>query len=225
MAPETPTSINHPWLDRLFATRLYAKLPRYFGWAALAFFLLGVFAFVFELGPLRNALLLGVGSIFCFLALCVLREPGVPERERLASFGRVLGGSLLVAIGLMLFMPGSPMTWDKRVRGTAPKLVETERGARLNEYFRSANKGASEYKGGTAERNVSDGLRKAILRRDKQRCLICERRAREEGLEVDHSRALMNGGSNEPENLAVLCVPCHLEKTAMDKSLRRFRGK
>lgn len=223
MVSENSTANESSWSDRFVSSSFYAKLPRRFGWAAVAFFLLGVLAYVFELGPLRNALLLGLGAVFCFLAMCVLREPGVSERDRWASFGRVGAGCLLVAIGLMIFMPGSPMTWNKRVRGTAPRLVETERGPRLNEYFRAANKGASEYQGGTAERKVSDGLRKAILRRDKQRCLICSSRARKEGLEVDHSRALMNGGSNEPENLAVLCVPCHVEKTAMDKSLRRFR--
>jgi len=223
MVSEHSISSSSAWFDRFVSSSFYAALPRRFGWAAVAFFLLGVLAYVFELGPLRNALLLGLGAVFCFLAMCVLREPGVSERERWASFGRVLAACLLVAIGLMILMPGSPMTWNKRVRGTAPNLVATERGPRLNEYFRAANKGASEYQGGTAERNVSDGLRKAILRRDQQRCLICSNRSRKEGLEVDHSRALMNGGSNEPENLAVLCVPCHVEKTAMDKSLRRFR--
>jgi len=35
----------------------------------------------------------------------------------------------------------------------------------------------------------------------------------------------MNGGGNQPTNLATLCVPCHDEKTAMDRSLKRQREK
>jgi|GEM_PF-821083 len=225
-APGTPAPINRrSWLERLFASKLYVRLPRWLGWAAVAFFLLGVAAFVLELGPLRNALLLGLLSVFCFLAMCVLREPDVSDRAPLGSLARVAAGTLLVAIGLMLLLPGSPMTWNKQVRGTAPKLTQTERAPRLNEYFRTANQGVSDYKGGTAERDVPAGLRKAVLRREGHRCVVCSSPSKKEGLEVDHSRALMNGGTNEPDNLATLCVPCHVEKTAMDKALRRFREK
>lgn len=43
-------------------------------------------------------------------------------------------------------------------------------------------------------------------------------------LEVDHKRALMNGGDNSLDNLATLCRDCHVVKTKMDNSLRRKRA-
>ena len=58
--------------------------------------------------------------------------------------------------------------------------------------------------------------------RDANRCVVCGSR---EKLEVDHMRALMNGGDNRINNLSTLCDPCHTEKTRMDNSLRRKRKK
>ena len=100
---------------------------------------------------------------------------------------------------------------------------ESARWKRLVEYFRSAN-GAEvlHWRGETTKRNVSSSKRKRVLARDKNRCVLCGSR---EKLEVDHKRALMNGGNNRINNLATLCDPCHTDKTRMDSSLRRKRKK
>ena len=78
------------------------------------------------------------------------------------------------------------------------------------------------WKGETTKRNVSGSMRKRVLERDANCCVVCGSR---EKLEVDHKRALMNGGDNRINNLSTLCDPCHTEKTRMDNSLRGKRKK
>jgi len=111
----------------------------------------------------------------------------------------------------------------ERVKGTGPDLEASTQPKRLAEYFREGNKGAIHYTGGTAERSVSSSMRAGIIKRDGKACVLCG--AVSVPFEVDHRRALMNGGGNDPANLACLCVPCHDEKTAMDRSLKRQREK
>jgi len=41
-----------------------------------------------------------------------------------------------------------------------------------------------------------------------------------EAVELDHIRALVNGGSDTPENLQGLCAACHKAKTARDMGHR-----
>ena len=38
--------------------------------------------------------------------------------------------------------------------------------------------------------------------------------------EVDHERALADGGTNDPSNLVPLCTPCHRVKTARESDAR-----
>lgn len=48
-------------------------------------------------------------------------------------------------------------------------------------------------------------------------CVMCSQKGRVRlGVEMDHIVALVNGGGNEDENLQMLCVECHKEKTATD---------
>lgn len=99
-----------------------------------------------------------------------------------------------------------------------------ERSQKINEYFRAANENVGAFDCGitTNERNLNEGIKRDIRRRDGNCCVICGSAVK---LEVDHMRALMNGGSNSPTNLATLCDDCHTEKTRMDNSLRRKREK
>lgn len=90
----------------------------------------------------------------------------------------------------------------------------------LNEYFRQHNHGVIYYKGGTTKRNVSQNTKDAVKQRDNYQCTLCKST---EQLEVDHARALMNGGNNEIDNLFTLCDLYHTAKTRMDNSLRRKR--
>ena len=92
--------------------------------------------------------------------------------------------------------------------------------AQIGAYFLAANQGALYWTGGKVKRDVSGSQRERVLARDGYRCVICGSR---DDLEVDHKRALSNGGDNSLSNLATLCHDCHVIKTKMDGSLRRKR--
>ena len=106
--------------------------------------------------------------------------------------------------------------------GTGPDLQAKDKEKRLNEYFQEGNTNWETHRLGKPkiERDVTSKLKSAIRDRDDHQCVIC---GLTEPLEVDHTRALENGGDNEPDNLATLCRNCHGLKGSMDKSLRRKR--
>ena len=52
-------------------------------------------------------------------------------------------------------------------------------------------------------------LRLEVLDRDRWRCQACGKAGM---LEVDHIQPLEDGGSDEPDNLQVLCRGCHIDK-------------
>ncbi|MDW7646431.1 MAG: YHYH domain-containing protein [Desulfuromonadales bacterium] len=104
----------------------------------------------------------------------------------------------------------------------SPALSAAARELKINDYFRSANEkvGAFDCDLVIHERDVSTSLKAVVKARDGYRCVIC---GSTHQLEVDHRRALMNGGDNAEGNLATLCDDCHTAKTRMDNSLRRKR--
>jgi 5-methylcytosine-specific restriction protein A len=60
-----------------------------------------------------------------------------------------------------------------------------------------------------------DKLRKRILARDKHLCQTCKAEGRiKAGNIVDHRLAKAKGGTDDPENLAVICDEHHKTKTA-----------
>jgi len=93
---------------------------------------------------------------------------------------------------------------------------------RINLYFRRANEnvGALNCNLKIYRRNVPAKTKVYIKNRDGNRCVICNSSNK---LEVDHIRALQNGGNNSYANLATLCDSCHIIKTRLDNSLRRKR--
>jgi len=99
-----------------------------------------------------------------------------------------------------------------------------EKDQRIGDYFRQANEnvGALSCEQVIHERGVLDGVKAHVRQRDGNHCVICGSTTK---LEVDHKRALMNGGSNDSANLATLCDDCHTAKTRMDNSLRHKREK
>lgn len=59
-------------------------------------------------------------------------------------------------------------------------------------------------------------IREKVLRLEPI-CYICKAKGKITlGKEVDHIKALINGGTNDMENLAAVCVPCHQEKSRKD---------
>lgn len=83
-----------------------------------------------------------------------------------------------------------------------------------------AQPGRIERKRGSA--GVKD--RNQIKERDCGLCQACKRKGRTTvGSVVDHITPLWKGGSDEPENKELLCVPCHDVKTA-GEAAERARG-
>ena len=60
-------------------------------------------------------------------------------------------------------------------------------------------------------------VRKDVLRRDRYRCSICERRFRKRELDVDHIIPVKMGGDLfDKKNLRTLCKECHKAKSKLD---------
>ena len=65
----------------------------------------------------------------------------------------------------------------------------------------------------------------AIRKAQRDRCAGCGKKLKGAG-EVDHIQALINGGSNWPANLQLLCCPCNRSKNDRDPLIfMRERGK
>jgi len=65
----------------------------------------------------------------------------------------------------------------------------------------------------TKRKLIKPSLRFEILKRDDYRCQICGDTAKEGAkLEVDHIHPVSKGGSNNPDNLQVLCRDCNAGK-------------
>ncbi len=64
-------------------------------------------------------------------------------------------------------------------------------------------------------------IRKRILRRDCGLYQLCQKRDRLSlATEVDHIVALINGGTDDDDNLQSLCRDCHVMKTRADKGFK-----
>jgi 5-methylcytosine-specific restriction protein A len=53
-----------------------------------------------------------------------------------------------------------------------------------------------------------------IIKNFNYQCNICKCCLKKQPFEIDHIRALSNGGTNEMKNLQPLCKACHLVKTS-----------
>jgi 5-methylcytosine-specific restriction endonuclease McrA len=64
--------------------------------------------------------------------------------------------------------------------------------------------------------------RRFRFERSRGRCENCSKVVTWEGRDwqCDHLIALVDGGTNQIENLRVLCTPCHLAKTRYDRRKR-----
>jgi hypothetical protein len=64
---------------------------------------------------------------------------------------------------------------------------------------------------------VGDSLRFQILKRDRV-CQLCGVGPKDEVLEVDHIIPRSKGGTNNPDNLQVLCTRCNRGKSNRDQT-------
>ena len=58
-----------------------------------------------------------------------------------------------------------------------------------------------------------------LLDLQKNKCTLCDKALNDKTpCHIDHIRPLSNGGSNDPSNLQVLCISCHIDKTREEHS-------
>ncbi|WP_198007301.1 YozE family protein [Nitrococcus mobilis] len=106
----------------------------------------------------------------------------------------------------------------------------TESRAKLREHLRrraadslalvALDEALREFRASRSSRDaIPPKLRFEILRRDGYRCQLCGLSASDRAsvrLEIDHKVAVVKGGTNDPENLWVLCRKCNGGKGAGD---------
>ena len=98
---------------------------------------------------------------------------------------------------------------------------ESAPAAGVQAYFDRYNDSISEVPwDGAGPRQVTWVQKVTAFERDGWKCTVC---GSDGPLELDHARALMNGGDNSLENLHTLCHDCHVAKTRLDFALRRHR--
>jgi NAD-dependent dihydropyrimidine dehydrogenase PreA subunit len=58
-------------------------------------------------------------------------------------------------------------------------------------------------------------LQKARLQAD---CYVCRRTCSWDGFQFDHVQALVDGGAHDPENIMIICLWCHRDKSGFEHS-------
>ncbi len=61
-------------------------------------------------------------------------------------------------------------------------------------------------------KGIAPKLRYQVLQRDKFKCVLCGKDAKEELLEIDHIKPVVYGGTNDFKNLRTLCAECNKGK-------------
>ena len=67
-----------------------------------------------------------------------------------------------------------------------------------------------------------DGWKRALMKRQGNTCAYCGRRRLASSFEIDHMDPVVRGGSNDFDNLQVICRPCNQRKAIQtDQEFRR----
>jgi len=67
-------------------------------------------------------------------------------------------------------------------------------------------------------------LRDAIIKKRGRCCELCCKRLRYSEMTLDHIVPVSRGGTNKVKNLRILCEPCHVMKTKIDRGDPLFSG-
>jgi 5-methylcytosine-specific restriction endonuclease McrA len=78
----------------------------------------------------------------------------------------------------------------------------------------------------TKRRSMTKARAAKIFLREQGKCYICgvKLRVSVDPYEIEHPEALSLGGSDNDEDLRVVCLPCHKPKTAQDAAKRAQRN-
>lgn len=74
----------------------------------------------------------------------------------------------------------------------------------------------AEWIGKTDDHRAPGSVRDRIMKRENNACHICGLRIDGKKWDLDHIKALINGGENRESNLKPAHRKCHVEKTALD---------
>jgi 5-methylcytosine-specific restriction endonuclease McrA len=88
------------------------------------------------------------------------------------------------------------------------KEQKTKVAKQVNEYY-SPNHVIQVLQRPTRRKAIANSVRTLVFKRDNHTCLCC---GRKDNLAIDHILAVNNGGTNDLENLQVLCKYCNSSK-------------
>jgi len=148
----------------------------------------------------QNELLLGA-VILAWIGYELYGRTAVEWLSGSSTYVRIAGG--LVIIGYLYWQLNSNPAEFNETLDLAKQLL-THQGTATS---LSTNK---------EKRNVSGLLKKKIAASQEWKCGTCKALL-DETYEVDHRKALFQGGTNEPENLVALCPNCHRHKTVEER--------
>lgn len=82
-----------------------------------------------------------------------------------------------------------------------------------------------QYLSPTKRRPMTKKRAAKIFLREQGRCYLCQKqmRAGVDEFQIEHPDSLILGGSDNDEDLRVICTPCHKAKTAADAGARSKR--
>jgi hypothetical protein len=152
--------------------------------------------------PFQNELLLGA-VILAWIFYELYGRHAVEILSGSGIFVRIACG--LIIIAYLYWQMNSEPTEFNETLNLAKQLLTHQSG------------GGFSGPGSTKEkRNVSGLLKKKIAASQQWKCGSCASLL-DETYEVDHKKALFQGGTNEPGNLVALCPNCHRHKTVEER--------
>ena len=150
--------------------------------------------------PFQNELLLGA-IILAWIGYELYGRHAVELLSGSSTYVRIAGG--LIIIGYLYWQMNTEPEEFNQTLGLAKQLL--------------THQGLPSLPSSTKEkRNVSGLLKKKIAASQEWKCGNCKSLL-DETYEVDHKKALFQGGTNEPENLVALCPNCHRHKTVEER--------
>ncbi len=147
-----------------------------------------------------------------------IRRETVSVRDKILKFFRANVGKIITGEELR-YVAKDRTEWARRVRELRTEYgwpVVTKNTGRpdlnVGVYLLEADRQSPEH-----DRNISDRVKRKVLRRDSCQCQKCEwthkewNRSDPRHLELHHIRPHMEGGKNIEENLLTVCTVCHDE--------------
>jgi hypothetical protein len=139
--------------------------------------------------------------------------------------GRLTGETLTPAIRKLMALGVSPQNLGEIVAAIVGDEVSFRTRASVAGRARETSIYTPRYPGQQTSPRLPDRewwpLRWSIIRRDGEFCRYCG--GAEGGICVDHVVPLSCGGTNDPDNLVVACIPCNSSKS--DRLLTEWKGR